>query len=283
MQDGPRKHGTEELPVKYMTFRASCSYAGLANMLECHGFDTEDRRIALDMGLPWLFSCEDGVYCAGPMLQSADWFNLYLKPRGFCLEERSIAREDVCSYLRSVSGVMLGLCVTPQSRHAVVYTGMLDGKYRFLNNKRQDSPEPEILLLTETELLARLRDNVIIAILSEIPPQPSDLSFRFQESLRTLRHLKKDLVTFCQKRQAPQELAQGRDRLFRAVLLDAVTMLELIQEDGLKENLLLLQRQFLDALKEGRPLLLQNRLSMPLLIDTLEAYEALIQERILSC
>lgn len=265
--------------MKYMTFRASCSYAGLANMLEKYGVDVEDRQIALEMGLPYLFSCENGVYCAGPMLQSAEWFHLYLKPRGFRLTERSMPKGDVCAYLRSVSVAMLGLTVTPQSRHAVIYTGMPDGKYRFLNNKRQDSPEPETLLFTETELMTRLRDNVVVATLSHIPPQPSELSSRLPESLRTLRCLRAELHGFCGQIQNPQELSRGRDRLFRAVLLDAVTMLELIREDALRENLLVLQRQFLEALREETPQLLQSRLSMRLLEETLTAYELLIQEQ----
>ena len=69
--------------MRYMTFNSSCSYAGVANMLEYHGILVTDRQIALDMDLPFLFSDEGGVYAAGPMLQSAKWVELYLKPLGF--------------------------------------------------------------------------------------------------------------------------------------------------------------------------------------------------------
>ena len=41
---------------KYMTFNSSCSYAGLANMLLRYGVDTQDREIARDMKLPFLFA-----------------------------------------------------------------------------------------------------------------------------------------------------------------------------------------------------------------------------------
>ena len=44
---------------KYMTFNSSCSYAGLANMLLRYGVDTQDREIARDMKLPFLFACEE--------------------------------------------------------------------------------------------------------------------------------------------------------------------------------------------------------------------------------
>ena len=56
--------------VKYMTFNSSCSYAGVANLLSFYGIDTDDRTIALEMGLPFFFDCEDGCYSSGPMLQS---------------------------------------------------------------------------------------------------------------------------------------------------------------------------------------------------------------------
>ena len=56
---------------KYMTFNSSCSYAGLANMLLRYGVDTQDREIAMDMKLPFLFAYEEGEYRAGPMLQGA--------------------------------------------------------------------------------------------------------------------------------------------------------------------------------------------------------------------
>ena len=38
--------------MKFMHFKASCSYAALADLLELEGLDTEDDQIALDMGLP---------------------------------------------------------------------------------------------------------------------------------------------------------------------------------------------------------------------------------------
>lgn len=85
--------------MKYMSFNSSCSYAGLANMLEYYGIETEDRQIALDMGLPFLFSKEENAYSAGPMLQTAEWFHLYLKPRGFRMTETRLQREAVVAVI----------------------------------------------------------------------------------------------------------------------------------------------------------------------------------------
>ena len=57
-------------------------------MLEQYGVDATDCSIAMSMKLPYLFSCKDGVYMAGPMLQSAEWFNLFLHPIGFEMIEK---------------------------------------------------------------------------------------------------------------------------------------------------------------------------------------------------
>ena len=86
--------------MKYMTFNASCSYAGLANLLDWYGVDVEDRVIALKMELPYLFAREGRRYLSGPMLQGAEWFDLYLHPIGFTFIERRLEREEVCSFLK---------------------------------------------------------------------------------------------------------------------------------------------------------------------------------------
>lgn len=131
--------------MKYMTFNSSCSYAGVANMLESYGVNVEDRQIALDMELPYLFSCENGIYCSDPMLQTAKWFNLYLEPRGFIMTETMLLKEEVCAFLREVHirPAMLGIAFSPRGKHAVVYTGMEGDCYKFPNNKPQKSPAPD--------------------------------------------------------------------------------------------------------------------------------------------
>lgn len=263
--------------MKYMTFNSSCAYAGLANMLERFGIETEDREIALAMGLPYLFAKEEGVYCAGPMLQTADWFHLYLRPRGIRMAETKMNREAVGDFLKSVSCAMLGIAVPTGGRHAVVYTGMREGRYGFLNNKRRNSPEPENFLLTEEELVAGLGDRAVIATLEKAEPRPVELTDYFQASVGVLRELKEEISAFCGKERSPQELTEARDRLFRAVFLDAVTMLELIGEEELGTRLRFFQRQLSEILKEGKAQILQNRMSVTEAERAIDDYIRLIQ------
>ncbi len=266
--------------MKYMTFNSSCSYAGLANMLEYHGVETEDRQIALDMGLPFLFSKEGDVYSAGPMLQTAEWFHLYLKPRGFRMTETSLSREAVGEFLRSIPCGMLGLAVDGGGRHAVVYRGMAGGRYEFLNNKRQHSSEPESLLLTEEELLSGLSDTAVVAVIERAEPEPVALAEYFQSSIEVLAGLKNELFAFGAKVHSMKELTEARNKIFRAILLDAVTMLELLGEKRLRETLLQLQRRLVNILKEGKPQTLQDRMSMEALGEAIDGYAELIRGQI---
>lgn len=95
--------------MKYMTFNSSCSYAGIANMLEQYGIDTTDREIALGMKLPYLFVYDDGAYVSGPMLQKAEWFDIYLNSIGFQLIEKKISADKVVDYLKDQKTAMLGI------------------------------------------------------------------------------------------------------------------------------------------------------------------------------
>ena len=269
--------------MKYMTFNSSCSYAGLANLLSFYGVDTQDRDIALQMRLPYLFAREDGCYLAGPMLQGAEWFNLYLKPLGFTFSEIWLGREEVCANRLAGSPAMLGLRVSQESKHAVVYTGRQDGKYQFINHKRMDSPEPESLCLTENELLARLDETVVVGRLGQTQPDRVDYHSYLEKSVQTLQSLMLEIVDFCMIGQSISALQRAKNDLFRPVMVDGVTMLELLGEDvdtEVLEMLRTVRKQFLDVIRAGHSECLENVLNMPKLIGSIAYFEHLVTERI---
>ncbi len=51
--------------MKYMTFNSSCSFAGIANMLERMGHDYEDYQVAAGMELPYIVARDNGGCIAG--------------------------------------------------------------------------------------------------------------------------------------------------------------------------------------------------------------------------
>lgn len=266
--------------MKYMTFNSSCSYAGLANMLERYGVDTDDRSIAMEMKLPYLFAGEDGIYLAGPMLQSAEWFNLYLRPIGFEMRETMLPAERVPEFLKQQKTAMLGLRVDGSGKHAVVYLGRQDGTLVFLNNKWEQTEEPERLTLTEKELLERLDDMTVIASLKAVPPKAVDLTGRILNSERVIRRNIAEIRAICDKVETVGRLRAKLNTLFRPMLLDGITMLELLGERDLAHRFSALQRRFLSALRQptDTEIVLGNELNMAELSDAAEEYIRLIRQ-----
>ena len=275
-RDGGYDRG-ESGTVKYMTFNASCSYAGVANLLSLYGIDTDDRTIALEMGLPFFFDCEDGCYRSGPMLQSAKWFNLYLKPIGYSMTENEVNREQLCDYLRNLRYAMLGLRVSKRNKHAVVYTGLKDGKFCMLNNKWEQEDAPDTLLLSEQELLQRVDAVVTVAVLRKTACETVAKKGLAEHSITVLQALAREIAAFCSQEQSATEIRRSMNTLFRAILLDGITMLDLIGEKEISRKLKIVQGQLMKAVREDRPLQMDQRLDLTLLQSAIAAYISLIR------
>ena len=69
--------------MKYMTFNSSCSFAGIANMLERMGHDYEDYQVAAGMELPYIVARDNGGCIAGAILQEKKYFDIFLKKIGY--------------------------------------------------------------------------------------------------------------------------------------------------------------------------------------------------------
>ncbi|MCH5287484.1 MAG: hypothetical protein J1E43_08675 [Christensenellaceae bacterium] len=266
--------------MKYMTFYSSCSYAGLANLLSFYGIDTEDRKIALEMGLPFLFDFEDGCYVSGPMLQSKKWFNLYLNTIVYTMAEEKICREQLCAYLRNLQYAMLGIYVSEINKHAVIYTGIKDGKFCVLNNKWEHVNEPDTLLLSEQELLERVDETVMVAVLNKTAYETVKTEPLLEHSISVLHSLSKDITNFCSQEKSAVDIRSSMNTLFRAILLDGITMLGLIGETAIAHKLKVVQSQFMNAVKGNKPLQLDRYLDVALLNAAISEYADLIRAHI---
>ena len=264
--------------MKYMHFRASCSYAALAEILEAKGIDTEDSKIALDMKLPWLFAKEEDSFLAGPMLQGGKWFDLWLRPRGLQLQERALDRESLCSFLQKHCSVMLGL-LTPHGKHAVVQREY-DGKYRFWNPTHEGSGEETEMSLDQAELLERTDPITVVGELVPANPETPDLRPLQVSSVSVLRENVAAIEDFAVRTHAPEEYLPAMNRLFRALLLDGITMLELAGETDLAQKFTALQQQFMAFMRGTREEALRETLSTDSLHDLTEQYASLIEQQI---
>lgn len=266
--------------MKHMTFNSSCSYAGIASMLEQYGVDTTDRTIALAMKLPYLFAYKDGSYMAGPMLQSAEWFNLYLHPIGFEMIEKDILATKIPEYLKQQKTAMLGLHVDENGKHAVVYIGTQDDKLVFLNNKWEHDPAPAQLMLSDAELLDRIGSSAEVATLEQIDPRQSDLHRYMSKSIPTIQRNLADIKAVCGSRKTVGELRSMLNTLFRPLFLDGITMLKLLGEKDLAEKLSKLQQKLLNALRQNADIkvVLKDHVSMSVLEEVANGYVKLIDK-----
>ena len=268
--------------MKYMTFNSSCAFAGVANMLAVWGIDKEDREIALGMRLPYLFEKERNAYMGGPMLQSAKWFNLYLPSMGFAMTEQHLPREDVPSYLSTQKTAMMGVFLASQEKHVIVYQGRRGKHFLFWNNKWQHSDDPAQFCWTADELIRRLDQDVVVAGLQPVPVVPiADSSFQplYQHSCQVLAELKEELRAFCETKHSRNEIGAALNTLFRPILLDGITMLELLQRWDLTEPLRDVQKELLEVRRIEGTVLLSERIDMGQLMEGIDAYIALIREK----
>lgn len=264
--------------MKYMHFKASCSYAALAAIMEIIGVDTEDYKIALEIKLPWLFSKEDGAYISGPMLQGAKWFNLWLLPRGYRIVEKAVNKAQLCEYLRTHRPAMLGI-QTPYGKHAVVFTEF-DGAYRFINPAHESSGERTELSFSEEELLSSVDRELVVGFVVSTEAEPQSLTLYLRDSLSVIRENCAAIEVFAAEKHEPDDYYPMMNRLFRTLLLDGITMLELAGENYLAKDFTSLQQQFMSFMRGPREEALQETLSLYQLHDLTEKYAHLIEQQI---
>ncbi|MBQ9458732.1 MAG: hypothetical protein IJU66_02245 [Oscillospiraceae bacterium] len=265
--------------MKYMHFRSSCAYTALAALMESRGVDTEDREIALGMKLPWLYAEENGGFAAGTMLQGAKWFDLWLAPRGYRMKETELSPRALASYLLEHAPVMLGLR-TPRGKHAVVFEQFDGERYRFFNPVHEDSGEPTEWSLDEDELRERAEPPVVVGEVVSAEPRRQDMRPLFASSAAALRENRARIESFAAEKHTPDEYASAMDTLFRPLLLDGITMLELAGETELARGFSELQRAFLSFVRVPGDAPLCEAMSMSRLRELTEAYARLIERRL---
>jgi len=265
--------------MKYMTFNSSCSYAGIANMLEQYGVDTSDREIALGMKLPYLFTYQDGVYLSGPMLQNAEWFDLYLNPLGFQLIEKRISSNEIVEYLKEQKTAMLGIKMGNAGKHAVIYKRMESNVFVFLNNKTENEDSPCEIRFTEEELRQNVEAEVMVATLQPIEPRKSCILDKLETSLAVLQANLSEILEICNKEVTMEFLRSRLNTLFRPLFLDGITMLNLIGEIELSEEFAKMQGDLLRVLRQDtkEKILLKNYISMDKLQVSVQKYMELIK------
>lgn len=268
--------------VKYMHFNASCSYCALAEMLETMGIEVEDDQIAREMKLPWLFVKEGDTFLSGPMLQGKRWFDLWLNPQGLAFSESAISSEALAPVLQLAQApVMLGL-QTPCGKHAVVFR-RYDGSYHFFNPTHENSGEPTKLILSEEELLRSVDSSVMIGQITASDPNVQSIKPLLQGSIQVLRENAAEIMAFSSVPHTPGEYLPAMNQLFRPLLLDGISMLQLAGEDSLAQGFSSLQQDFMRFLRSPRTDPLSAFLSLETLHTLSEKYVQRIENQLAFC
>lgn len=268
--------------MKYMHFNSSCSFAGLANLLYFEGIDTEDFVIANAIYIPYLLLKDGASYLAGPMLQSKEIFDIYLNALGYEFIEENYDKEEVLKILEAADkNYMLGVNIAPGNKHAIIFKEYKDNRFRFINNKYDDSDEPDEFLLTAEELKERLDDETYLAHLKKCDAKDFDIEEPLLKSIENLHALKKDIINFSKREITKRELRESMNTLFRAVLLDLETMFLLIEEEKLMKRTKKLQKEYITVIKKGKDsLVLEEEMNISSLVDVLNEWDRLMKENL---
>ncbi len=263
-----------------MHFNSSCSYAGLANMLELLNHDTEDFKIALEIGLPYFvkYDSESECYQAGAMLQSKEWYDLYLKPRGFSYIQQVVSKTDICSILQP--GMMLGVQINRQLKHAIVFINQINGIYSFINNKWEESQDVNTFEFTKDELLDKLAEKVVVGSIKTCECEKIDFLPYYIESISTWKKLKLELQQFTTKEQSSQNLYEAMDRLFRPLLVDGLAMMKLLDEQQILQYLESLQKRFIEVVKRNQKVVLADEFNCSLFDESIDMIIDLVYKKI---
>lgn len=268
--------------MKYMHFNSSCSFAGLANLLYFEGIDTEDFVIALAIDLAYFLGKDGASYLAGTMLQSKEIFDIYLNVLGYEFIEENYDKDNVLKILEAADrNYMLGVNIAPGNKHAIIFHEYKNNRYRFINNKYDDSDEPDEFTWTAEELKKRLDDETYLAHLKKCDAKDFDIEEPLLKSIENLRALKKDIINFSKREITKQELRESMNTLFRAALLDLETMFLLIKEEKLMKRTKKLQKEYIALIKKGKDsLVLEEEMKISSLVDVLNEWERLMKENL---
>ena len=122
----------------------------------------------------------------------------------------------------------------------------------------------------------------MIATLKVITPKAVDLQVKMRNSVAVIRQNLDEIRAICNREETVAKLRQKLNTLFRPLLLDGITMLQMIGEEKLAEKFTELQRSFLTALRQAtdQKIILGEYLSVDALAAAGERYIKVIEEHL---
>ena len=233
--------------TKYMHANSSCSYCAISYMMQAFGIDATDIDIVKEINLPLMFEKSENQYNSGFMLQSKKWFDLFLNPRGLELKDVVLDKNSAIAFFKENKNVMIGL-KTSQGKHAVVLVDYNADCFEFFNPTHEGSGEEEYFVLNEETLINSLDNKLSVARIVPCEKKSVDLKANIVESISALSFLKNDLKSFIESNTDRETYHNNLD-LFRPLLLDGLTMMEIVGEANLFPLMKQAQKQLLSFIR----------------------------------
>ena len=263
-----------EYKTKYMHANSSCSYCAISYMMQAFGIDVTDLDIAKDINLPLMFDRNNDQYNSGFMLQSKKWFDLFLNPRGLELVELMLDKKSAIAFLKENQNVMIGL-KTSQGKHAVVLIKYKNNRFKFFNPTHEGSGEEDYIVLSEDKLIDLLDDRLSVARIISREKKSISLKDSLMKSISALESYNQDLKAFIE-RNTNRETYHNNLDLFRPLLLDGLTMMEIANETSLLSLMKQAQKQLLSFIRGFDENLNQNEFLLSI-IETIIHWENMIK------
>ena len=257
-----------EYKTKHMHANSSCSYCAISYMVQAFDIDVMDVDIAKEINLHLMFEKNNGQYNSGFMLQNKKWFDLFLNPKGLELVETKLDKKSIIGFLEENKNVMLGL-KTSQGKHAVVLTEYKNDRFKFFNPRHEGSCDEEYIVLTEDKLADLLDDRISIARIILCENKSVDLKDGLIKSLSALESYNRDLKSFIESNANRKAYRDNLD-LFRPLLLDGLTMMEVVNESNLASLMKQSQKQLLSFIRGTEDAL--NQKSFLIAVNEIIAY-----------
>ncbi len=247
--------------MKLVTIRNSRMLAGVASMLECLGYDTEDRTIALGMEAPYLFIRREDGFIAGTALFRPQWINLYLHSIGFHLEQTKLPKEEVPAFLRQCPTAMLPMQNSKNDSHLqpAVFTGLNRGRFCFGTLSPHNA---HLYSFTAAQLLPRLAASSTVYTLKAVPPEQADFIPYLGESLQNLDVFWSDFQKLLNTTVTRCEYEALQRSHLRALMHDLLPAASLTKDAELIEELKIALYFYEGIFQEQSPerILLRNQL-----------------------
>lgn len=248
--------------MKLVTIRNSRMLAGVASMLECLGYDTEDRHIALGMEAPYLFLRTEDGFVAGAGLFKPQWINLHLHTIGFHMAQHTLPAAEIPDFLRQRPTALLPLHHPPKDAQLqpMVFTGLSRGRF-CLHSLHPTLPQQ--LTLTAAQLQSRLPEACTLYTVEAIPPEPTDFAPYLGESLRNLALFWKEFQQLLNASVTREEYDALKKSHLRALMHDLLPTASLTQDIMLTTELKIVNYFYAGVFKPQSPERVVLRDKMP--------------------